>query len=121
MHPDSLSVETLLIVNDSPWGSSLPLTALRFAEALNSNPPGIVDSESKLHQQFQKMQHPDLTVIQRQPGDRSLKIEAVRQLQHTLSLAPYIANYRIALLLNFDEANPNAASTVLRMIRTSAR
>ena len=33
LHPDSLSVETLLIVNDSPWGSSLPLTALRFAEA----------------------------------------------------------------------------------------
>lgn len=33
MHPDSVSVETLLIVNDSPWGSSLPLTALRFAEA----------------------------------------------------------------------------------------
>ncbi len=33
MHPDSLSVQTLVIVNESPWGSSLPLTALRFAEA----------------------------------------------------------------------------------------
>lgn len=33
VHPDSLTVQTLLIVNESPWGSSLPLAALRFAEA----------------------------------------------------------------------------------------
>ncbi|MEN8240707.1 MAG: hypothetical protein ABFS17_02205 [Chloroflexota bacterium] len=99
-----------------PRGIGRRTLALHFAEAINAEPIGKVDPESKLHQQFQKMQHPDLTVIQRQPGDRSLKIDAVRQLQHTLSLAPYMANYRIALLLNFEEANPNAANAVLKTL-----
>jgi DNA polymerase-3 subunit delta' len=77
---------------------------------------GMVDPESKLHRQYQLMQHPDLTVVQRQEGDRDLKIDAVRDLQRTLSLAPYMSNYRVALLLNFEEANPNAANAVLKTL-----
>ena len=99
-----------------PRGIGRRTLALRFAEALNSEPAGNVDTTSKIHQQYQSMQHPDLTVIQRQAGDRDLKINAVRELQHTLSLAPYMSNYRVALLLNFEEANPNAANAVLKTL-----
>jgi DNA polymerase-3 subunit delta' len=99
-----------------PRGIGRRTLALRFAEALNAEPVGIVDPASKPHQQYQTMQHPDLTVIQRQAGDRDLKIDAVRKLQHTLSLAPYMSNYRVALLLNFEEANPSAANAVLKTL-----
>ena len=99
-----------------PHGIGRRTLALRLAEGINAEPIGTVDPASKLHEQFQKMQHPDLSVVQRQEGDRDLKIDAVRDLQRTLSLAPYMARYRVALLLNFEEANPNAANAVLKTL-----
>lgn len=99
-----------------PRGIGRRTLALRFAEALNTDPAGTVDPTSRLHRQYQQMLHPDLSVVQRQEGDRDLKIDAVRELQHTLSLAPYMSNYRIALLLNFEEANPNAANALLKTL-----
>jgi DNA polymerase-3 subunit delta' len=99
-----------------PSGIGRRTLALRFAEAINSEPMGTVDPVSKLHEQYQRMQHPDLSVVQRQEGDRDLKIEAVRDLQRTLSLAPYMSNYRVALLLNFEDANPSAANAVLKTL-----
>ena len=99
-----------------PSGIGRRTLALRFAEALNATPMGTVDSNSKRHKQYQRMQHPDLSVVQRQEGDRDLKINAVRELQHTLSLAPYMSNYRVALLLNFEEANPSAANALLKTL-----
>lgn len=99
-----------------PSGIGRRTLALRFAEAINAEPMGTVDPGSKLHEQFERMLHPDLTVVQRQEGDRDLKIDAVRDLQRTLSLAPYMAKYRVALLLNFEEANPSAANAVLKTL-----
>jgi DNA polymerase-3 subunit delta' len=99
-----------------PHGTGRRTLALRFAEAINAEPMGTVDPAGKLHEQFGRMQHPDLSVVQRQEGDRDLKIEAVRDLQRTLSLAPYMSNYRIALLLNFEDANPSAANAVLKTL-----
>jgi len=37
----------------------------------------------------------------------------IRELQGSLSLAPYEAKYRVALLLNFQEATPNAQNALL--------
>jgi DNA polymerase-3 subunit delta' len=103
-----------------PRGIGRRTLALHFAEAINATPMGSIDLNSKLHDQYQRMQHPDLSVVQRQEGDRDLKINAVRELQHTLSLAPYMSNYRIALLLNFEEANPSAANALLKTLEEPA-
>ncbi len=66
------------------------------------------------------MQHPDLSVVQREEGDRDLKIDAIRSLQHTLSLTPYMAGYRVALLLNFEEANDSASNALLKTLEEPA-
>ena len=66
------------------------------------------------------MQHADLSVIQRQEGDRDLKIEAVRELQHTLSFSPYMAAYRIALLLDFEQASESASNALLKTLEEPA-
>jgi DNA polymerase-3 subunit delta' len=62
------------------------------------------------------MQHPDLSVVQAEEGSRTLKVEQIREMQRSLSLAPYEAQYKIALLLRFEEANPNAANALLKTL-----
>ena len=51
------------------------------------------------------MQHPDLTVVEAEHEGEVLRIDQVRELQHSLSLAPYEARYRVALILRFEEAH----------------
>jgi DNA polymerase-3 subunit delta' len=93
--------------------------ALRFAQAFNAetpSAPGEFDPQSRTSQQIEQMQHPDLSIVERQEGDRDIKIDAVRQLQHSLALAPYSARYRMALLLDFEQANDNAANALLKTL-----
>jgi DNA polymerase III subunit delta' len=62
------------------------------------------------------MQHPDLTLLQADKVGGTLKVELVREAQHVLSLLPYEANYRVALLLRFEEANPSAQNALLKTL-----
>ena len=98
-----------------PRGIGRRTLGLRFAQVLNT-PNRQYNPEDKTSQQIGRMQHPDLSIVQREEGDRDLKIDAIRSLQHTLSLTPYMADYRIALLINFDEANDNAANALLKTL-----
>jgi len=93
--------------------------ALRFAQAFNTETPpspGIFDPQSRTSRQIEGMQHPDLSLVERQEGDRDIQIDSVRQLQHSLALAPYSARYRMALLLDFELANDNAANALLKTL-----
>jgi len=98
-----------------PQGVGRRTLALRFAQVLYA-PGHQFDPESRTSQQVARMQHPDLNVVARQEGDTVIKIEAIRELQHTLSLSPYMAPYKVALLLNFEEANDNAANALLKTL-----
>jgi DNA polymerase-3 subunit delta' len=93
--------------------------ALRLAQALNCPQPpqpGVPCLNCRTCNQFGRMQHPDLAVVQAEQRGATLKIEQVRELQHSLSLAPFDARYRIALLLRFEEANSNAANALLKTL-----
>jgi len=106
-----------------PRGIGRRTLALRFAQAINAedpSTPGEFDPQSKTSQQFERMQHPDLSLVQRQEGDRDIKIDAIRALQKRLALSPYVAKYRIALFLNFEEANNNAANAMLKTLEEPA-
>ena len=98
-----------------PDGIGRRTLALRFAQAIN-HPDRIYHPEDTQSQQIARMQHPDLSVVQRQEGDRDLKIDAVRELQRTLSFSPYTANYRIALLLDFEQASEGASNALLKTL-----
>jgi len=102
-----------------PRGVGRRTLALRFAQALNAeNPPapGEYDPQSLTSRQIERMQHPDLSVVQRQLADRDIRIEYVRDLQKMVSLSPYSAAYRVALLLNFEEASPGASNALLKTL-----
>jgi DNA polymerase-3 subunit delta' len=62
------------------------------------------------------MRHPDLAVVEAEREGETLKIDQIRALQHTLSLAPYEARYRVALVLRFEEAHVSAANAMLKTL-----
>ena len=102
-----------------PIGIGRRTLALRFAQAVNCTnvdenhePCG----ECRICRQFERMQHPDMTVVQSEDGSSSIKVEQIRDLQRTLSLTPIEAQYRVALLLNFQEATESAQNALLKTL-----
>jgi len=102
-----------------PPGVGRRSLALRFAQALNCPQPpeaGIPCRICRTCSQIERMQHPDLSILQSEGENRTLKVDAVRELQRNLSLAPYQANYRVALLLRFQDATPSAQNALLKTL-----
>jgi DNA polymerase III subunit delta' len=102
-----------------PQGVGRRTLALRLAQALNCPQPiepGEPCGVCRVCLQIERMQHPDLAVVQAEQRGGVLKVEQVRELQHSLSLAPYEAPYRVALLLHFEEANLSAANALLKTL-----
>lgn len=93
--------------------------ALQFARAINCTrppEPGSFCGSCRSCTQIEKMQHPDLSIIQAEKPGGSLLIDQVRALQHTLALAPYESRYRIALILRFEEATISAQNALLKTL-----
>jgi DNA polymerase-3 subunit delta' len=102
-----------------PEGIGRRTFALRLAQTLNCpNPPqpGVPCLTCHTCQQIERMQHPDLSIVQAEEIGGTLKVDQIRELQRSLALAPYAAPYRIALLLRFEEAHPSAANALLKTL-----
>ncbi len=102
-----------------PPGVGRRTLALRFAQALNClNPPapGFACGVCRTCTQTWRMQQADLSIVQRQEDKTEILIEQIRALQHSLALAPYEARYRIALLLNFEQASASAQNALLKTL-----
>jgi len=93
--------------------------AIRFAQAVNClHPPleGIPCLECPSCEKIERMVHPDLTVVEAERIGGPIKVDQIRQLQHGLHLSPYDGKYRIALLLRFEDANPQASNALLKTL-----
>ena len=102
-----------------PAGVGRRTLALRFAQALTCPAPlapGIPCGECRTCRRITAMQHPDLYIVQSERPGSTLKVEQIRELQRGLSLSPYEARYKIALLLRFEEAHPGAANALLKTL-----
>jgi DNA polymerase-3 subunit delta' len=102
-----------------PRGVGRRTLAIRFAQALNCpNPPapGEACGTCRTCKQMESMRYTDLAVIQAEVEGGTLKIDQVREIQHTLSLKPYQSKYRVAIFLRFHEANPNAQNALLKTL-----
>jgi DNA polymerase-3 subunit delta' len=102
-----------------PEGIGRRTLALRLAQALNCPSPlapGEPCRTCRTCRQIDQMQHPDLAVVQSEQAGATLKVDQIRELQRSLSLAPYEARYRVAILLRFEEANLNAANALLKTL-----
>lgn len=102
-----------------PRGVGRRTLALRFAQAINCPQPlapGQPCGQCRICRQIEAMQQADLNILQAEQEGGTLKVEQVRELQHMLALAPYESNYRIALLLRFEEANASAQNALLKTL-----
>jgi len=102
-----------------PPGLGRRSLALRFAQALNCQTPikaGIPCGQCRDCKQIQAMQYPDLSVVQADSEGGMLKVDQIRDTRRSLTLKPYIANYRVALFLRFQQANDNAANALLKTL-----
>jgi DNA polymerase-3 subunit delta' len=98
--------------------------AIRLAQAVNcdkASEPGEICATCRPCEKIGQMQHPDFHVVQAQENRGTLKVDQIRELQHKLSLTPYEANYRIALLLRFEEAHNSAANALLKTLEEPPR
>lgn len=106
-----------------PEGVGRRTLATRFAMALNcQNPPepGGFCGECRECRQIAALAHPDLSLLTPIEGHKDILIDQIRELQHTLALAPYAAKYRIALLPDFQRANTQAANALLKTLEEPA-
>ncbi len=102
-----------------PQGIGRRTLALRLAQALNCSAPpapAVPCGACRACRLIEAMQHPDLFTVQAERVGGTLKVEQIRALQRGLSLAPYEARYKIALLLRFEEAHPSAANALLKTL-----
>jgi DNA polymerase-3 subunit delta' len=102
-----------------PQGVGRRSLALRLAQVLNCpqpTAPGQPCLKCSTCQRIWKMAYPDLSIVQAEQPGGTLKVEQVRELQHSLSLAPYEGKYRVSLILRFEEAHPSAANALLKTL-----
>jgi len=106
-----------------PSGVGRRTLAIRLVQALNClEPPelGGFCSTCLTCRQIERMQYSDLLVVQAEQVGGILKVDQVRELQRSLSLAPYQGRYKTALLLRFEEANANAMNALLKTLEEPA-
>ncbi len=102
-----------------PAGVGRRSLALRLAQALNClqpPAPGEMCGACILCRQIERMQQADLSVVSLLPDKTEILIDQVRALQHSLSLAPLQARYRVALLLDFARASASAQNALLKTL-----
>jgi len=102
-----------------PPGLGRRTLALRLAQALNCTAPlepGLPCGICRDCKQIESMRHPDMNVIQAESEGGTLKVDQIREVQHSLILKPYQSKYRVALFLRFQEANDNAANALLKTL-----
>jgi DNA polymerase-3 subunit delta' len=98
--------------------------AKAFACAINClqpPAPGEYCGDCRMCKQLLKMQQADLSVVQAETDGGMIKVEQVRTLEHSLSLSPYEAKYRIAMLLDLQQANANAQNALLKTLEEAPR
>jgi DNA polymerase III subunit delta' len=102
-----------------PPGVGRCTLALRFAQAINCLYPPQAGERCGTCRNctlIERMQHPDLSVLQAETIGGTLKVDVIRELIQRLALTPFEARYRLALLLRFEEANLSAANALLKTL-----
>ncbi|HEY3313369.1 MAG TPA: DNA polymerase III subunit delta' [Anaerolineales bacterium] len=102
-----------------PAGVGRRTLALRLAQTLNCEKPlapGVPCRTCRNCRQMEAGQHPDLMVIRKLPDKKDIIIEQIREMSKFLSLKPYMAAYKIVLILNLEDANQNAQNALLKTL-----
>lgn len=102
-----------------PKGIGRRTLALKFVQALNCrdiDPDGEPCFKCRTCDLIGREKHSDVAVVRTEAGGRILKVDQIRELGRFLSLTPYETRFKIALLINFEEANDSASNAFLKTL-----
>ena len=102
-----------------PEGVGKETLALAFAKAINCEKPpaeGQFCDRCLSCRQINQHRYPDLTILRLSEGSKDLKIDQIREMQQTLTLAPYQSRYRIVLIPDFQRATVAASNALLKSL-----
>jgi DNA polymerase-3 subunit delta' len=102
-----------------PHGVGRQNLALRLAQALNCLTPPVPGQPCFTCTnciRIERKQHPDLVIVQAEEESKVIKVEQVREVQHSLALSPYEARYKIALFLDFQQAGASVQNAMLKTL-----
>ncbi len=74
------------------------------------------DPEDPVTRQVAAQSHPDLLVLEREPGKRNIPVDEARRLPEFFSMAPASSPYRVAIIDAADDLNANSANAVLKTL-----
>lgn len=95
--------------------------ALALATTLNCQNPNPPCGHCRSCKLIIRNAHPDVTITEADRVGGVLKIDQVRELQHTLALRPYEAPYKVAILRRFHEANAATQNALLKTLEEPAQ
>ena len=101
-----------LIVGPAQVGKTT--LAKAFAQALLCQGEGGPCLACRACQLVEADRHPDVSLVSPQGG--RIKIEAIRDVQQTLSLSPVEGAYRVCIIREMDVATPSAANSLLKTL-----
>ncbi len=102
-----------------PVGIGRRTLALRFMQALNcfeQPSEGVPCLKCTACKAIEEEKHVDLSIVQAEQEGGVIRIEQIRDLLNSLSLSPYMAPYRMVLILRFERANLHAANALLKSL-----
>lgn len=102
-----------------PDGIGKRTLALRMAQALACQAapePGEACGECRACRLIARAEFPDLHVVELRTGESQIAIDQMRELQHSLSLAPFEARWRVAVLLDLQAASDEAQNALLKTL-----
>jgi DNA polymerase-3 subunit delta' len=102
-----------------PAGLGKTTLAVRFTQAQfceDQPAPGQPCLECSTCRRVEKLEHPDLYPIQVEQDSQVIKIDQIRELEHSLSLSPYQAPTQVAVLVDFNHATPSAQNALLKTL-----
>lgn len=88
--------------------------AKELAAALNCTAEMPPCGRCHICDRIERQVYPDLIVVE--PDGNKIKIDQVRQLQRELTLSPYEARWRVAIITEFQAATTEAANALLKTL-----
>lgn len=100
-----------------PKGTGKTKTALEFAKLLNcQNGQGEACGSCPSCIKIEKFSHPDVFFISKGEDETQISIDRIRQLQGRLSLKPYQARYKVAIIVDAEQMSEEASNCCLKIL-----
>jgi DNA polymerase-3 subunit delta' len=97
-----------------PQGVGKMLLAMRLAQAVVCTEASPPCGECRACLLVERGQHPDVHLLE--PENERIRIETIRELQNTISLRPFEAPYRVAIIRRFHRATEQAMDSLLKTL-----